>query len=127
MAKYRQDQINEAIKQELSMIFREVKDPRVSNAFVSVTGVDCAADLSIARVYFSALSGDVKQVGKGLTSAMGFIRGQLSQRCRLRVTPELKFIPDDSIQHGAHINTLLRSVEDDLRPDEGEDGGDDDE
>ena len=110
MAKYRQDQINEAIKQELSMIFREVKDPRVSNAFVSVTGVDCAADLSIARVYFSALSGDVKQVGKGLTSAMGFIRGQLSQRCRLRVTPELKFIKDGSIEHGAKIAKFLEEI-----------------
>ena len=114
MAKYRQDRINEEINHALCEIFREVKDYRVANAFVSVTGVDCAADLSIARVYVSALGGDTPTVIKGLNSAMGFIRGQLSQKCRLRITPELKFIPDTSIEHGADINKLLKSVESDL-------------
>ena len=89
MAKYRQDRINEEINHALCEIFREVKDYRVANAFVSVTGVDCAADLSSARIYVSALGGDTATVIKGLNSAMGFIRGQLSQKCRLRITPEL--------------------------------------
>ena len=118
MPKYRQDRINEEISHCLAEIFREVKDPRVSDAFVSVTGVDCAADLSVARVYVSALGSDMKPVIRGLESASGFIRGQLSSRVKLRITPALKFIPDTSIAHGADINKLLHSVEGDLRPPE---------
>jgi len=127
MAKYRQDRINEEINHALCEIFREVKDYRVANAFVSVTGVDCAADLSSARIYVSALGGDTAVVIKGLNSAMGFIRGQLSQRCRLRITPELKFIADTSIEHGADINKLLKSVEDDLTDDDDDNEDEDDE
>ncbi len=119
MPRYRQDRINEEISRSLAEIFREVKDPRVSEAFVSVTGVDCAADLSVARVYVSALGTDMKPVIRGLESASGFIRGQLSARVKLRITPALKFIPDTSIAHGADINKLLRSVEDDLKEPQG--------
>ena len=126
MAKYRQDRINEEINHALCEIFREVKDYRVASAFVSVTGVDCAPDLSIAKVYVSALGGDTAVVIKGLNSAMGFIRGQLSQRCRLRVTPELKFVADTSIAHGSDINKLLKSVESDLVPDDDDEDEDDD-
>jgi len=114
MAKYRQDVINEEIKNTLSLIFRDVKDYRVAGKFVSVTGVECAPDLSSARVYVSSLMGDSKSVIAGLNSAMGYIRSQLASRCRLRAVPELKFISDTSIQHGAHINSLLHKVEKDL-------------
>ncbi len=123
MAKYRQDVINEEIKNTLSIIFRDVKDYRVRDKFVSVTGVECAPDLSSARVYVSSLMGDKKDVIAGLNSAMGYIRSQLASKCRLRAVPELKFIADSSIEHGASINKLLKSVEKDL-VDETEDEAD---
>ena len=45
-----------------------------------------------------------------LASARGFIRNWLRQHLELRVTPELDFRPDRSMEHAAHIQALLRRV-----------------
>ena len=111
MAKYRRDRINDEMKKELAMILREVKDPRVSEAFISVTAVDATPDLKYAKIYYSAMTGDKKEIAKGLKSSAGFIRRMLAQRLNLRMTPELTFCEDHSIAHGAHISKLLNSIE----------------
>lgn len=111
MAKYRRGRINEEIQKEMTFILRKVKDPRVSDAFVSVTSADCTADLKYAKIYYSALSGDKKEVAKGLKAATGFIRRELAQSLNLRITPELTFIPDDSVAYGAHIASILNTLE----------------
>ena len=111
MANYRRGRINEEMQKELTMIMRRVKDPRVSDAFVSVTSADCTADLKYAKIYYSALSGDKKEVAKGLKAATGFIRRELAQSLNLRITPELTFIPDDSVAYGAHIASILNTLE----------------
>lgn len=51
---------------------------------------------------------------KDLKNASGYIRTQLAKNLNLRITPELKFIADDSIKRGAHITNLLRKVEKEL-------------
>ncbi len=115
MANYRKGRVDEEMRKELSEILRNVKDPRVTNAFVSITGVDCSADLKFAKIYFSVMgerrAGDA---GKGLENASGYIRTQLARSLNLRITPELKFIPDDSMKRGAHITGLLKQVEKEL-------------
>ena len=93
------------------MVLREVKDPRVANAFISVTAVDVTPDLKFAKVYYSAMQGDKKEVAKGLKSSAGYIRRQIAQRLNLRMTPEFTFCEDHSIAHGAHISKLLNSIE----------------
>ena len=105
--------INEEIQRELSGQLRRLKDPRVSQVgMVSVTRVDTTGDLRCARVYVSVLDKSrEKEVLKGLRSAAGFLRRELGQALQLRYTPELQFIPDDSILHGAHILEVLRKVE----------------
>ena len=101
--------INEEIQRELSEQFRRLKDPRVSSGMVSVTRVDTTGDLRYARVYISALDkGQKTEVLKGLKSAAGFLRHELGQALQLRYTPQLQFIPDDSIEYGAHILEMLR-------------------
>ena len=111
MAKYRQSRINEEMFKEAAQIIRTVKDPRVSEAFVSITGVEVTPDLKYAKIYYSALSGDKKEVAKGLKAATGFIRRELAQSLNLRITPELTFIPDDSVAYGAHIASILNTLE----------------
>ena len=91
-------------------MLREVKDPRISEAFISITAVDVTPDLKYAKVYYSAMMGDPKEVAKGLKSSAGFLRRQLAQRMNLRMTPELTFYVDHSIEHGAHIARLLEQV-----------------
>ena len=111
--------INEEIQRGLADQLRRLKDPRVSQVgMVSITRVDTTSDLRYARVYISVLDKDQeKDVLKGLKSAGGF----LGRALQLRYTPELQFIADDSIQHGAHILEILRQVE---RQDEARDDPD---
>ena len=123
MAKYRQGRINEEIQREMTSILRRVKDPRVSDAFISVTAADCTADLKYAKIYYSALSGDPKEVAKGLKAATGFIRRELARSLNLRITPELTFLPDSSIAYGAHIASILEGLDISPEEDEAEEAG----
>jgi len=111
MANYRRGRINDEMQKELSYILREVKDPRVKDAFISITAVEATGDLKYAKVYYSAMMGDKKEVAKGLKSSAGYIRRELAQRLNLRMTPELSFYEDRSIAHGAHISKLLSGIE----------------
>lgn len=119
MAKYRQGRINEEIQKEMASILRRVKDPRVGEAFISVTAADCTPDLKYAKIYYSALTGDPKEISKGLKAASGFIRRELARSLNLRMTPELTFINDSSISYGAHISSILERLE--ISPEEPED------
>ena len=110
MAKYRQGRINDELQKEIAMIIRDVKDPRVSNAFVSITAAEVTPDLKYAKIYYSALMGDKKEVRLGLKAANGFIRGQIARRMNLRITPELTFIEDGSIEYGAKISKILEGI-----------------
>lgn len=111
MAKYRRDRINDEMRREMMDILRKVKDPRVQDAFVSVTAVDCTADLKYAKIYYSALRGDEKELAKGLKAATGFIRRELAAGLNLRITPELTFVRDSSITYGAHISSILNTLD----------------
>jgi len=108
MASNRIGRINEEIQRELSSLIRTVKDPRVTG-MISVTAVNTTPDLKFCKVYISVLDkSDVNQVLKGLKSASGYLRRELGRALNLRNTPELTFVRDDSIDHGAHILDLLR-------------------
>ena len=107
MAKYRRGRINEEMFKEVAKIIQNVKDPRVSENFVSITGVDVTPDLKYAKIYYSALRGDKKQIKKGLESSAGYIRSQIARNLNLRITPELTFCEDTSIEYGAHIEQVI--------------------
>jgi ribosome-binding factor A len=108
MASNRIGRINEEIQREMSSLIRTVKDPRVTG-LISVTAVDTTPDLKFCKLYISVLDkSDVNQVLKGLKSASGYLRRELGRTLNLRNTPELTFVRDDSIDHGAHILDMLR-------------------
>lgn len=109
MASNRIGRINEEIQRELSALLRTVKDPRLQSGLVTITHVDTTSDLRYAKIYISALDKEnEKEMMKGLKSASGYLRWELGAALRLRYTPELQFIADDSIQQGAHILEMLR-------------------
>ena len=112
MASNRIGRINEEIQRELANQIRTLKDPRVSGTgMVSITRVDTTGDLRYSRIYVSALDkSQEKDILKGLKSAAGYLRRELGSALRLRYTPELQFIADDSIQYGAHILGLIHEV-----------------
>ena len=109
MASNRINRINEEIQKELSSLFRTLKDPRVQGGMVTITHVDTTSDLRWCRVFVSVLDKtQEKDVVKGLKSAAGYLRRELGAAIKLRYTPELQFVADDSIEYGAHILEMLR-------------------
>ena len=113
MASNRMARVNEELQRELAALIPTVKDPRVAEAgMISVTGVDAAADLKQAKVYVSVLDKSTeKDALKGLKSAAGWLRREVGRALTLRATPELFFIADDSMDKGAHILSILRSLD----------------
>lgn len=109
MAGYRMDRVAEDILRELSDIIRNLKDPRVSG-IVSIVKVTVSPDLSYAKIYVSAVGTDPQEAVKGLSSASGYARRELSRRLHIRKTPELKFVYDDSIEHSAKIAQILNDI-----------------
>ncbi len=111
MASFKVGRLSEDIKRELSALFREIKDPRVST-MLSVVRCEVSGDLSHCKVYVSAIEGEEKTVESvaGLKSASGFIKRELSNRLHLRKCPELHFIADSSIAYSAKINDILENL-----------------
>ena len=122
MASTKLQRINEDIQYALSELVRSVKDPRVQQGMISITGVDTTGDLKYCKVYLSVLGlQSEKELMKGLKSASGYLRRELGQRVKLRNVPELIFQLDRSIEYGAHINEILNKL--DIPEDTEDDGG----
>ncbi|MDD6188355.1 MAG: 30S ribosome-binding factor RbfA [Clostridiales bacterium] len=112
MASNKIQRINEDIQRELSSLLRNIKDPRLQQGMISITGVDTTGDLRYSKIYISVLgSFDEKELKKGLKSASGYLRREIGSRLNLRYTPELIFEMDHSIERGAHISKLLNELE----------------
>lgn len=113
MAGYKSDRVAEDIKREIIAIIRdEIKDPRVQGKLLTVIRVEVSGDLSYAKAYISAMEGieAAKEAVAGLKNAAGYIRREVGQRLRLRKTPELRFVADDSIEHGMSIAKMLNDL-----------------
>ena len=109
MSKYRRGRINDAVAQELAIALGEVREPKVINNFVSITRAEVAPDLKYASIYFSCI-GDSKEAIEGLKKCTGMLRHHLAVKLNLRITPELAFIKDGSIEHGAKISRLIEEI-----------------
>ena len=108
------------VQRELSQIIRsEIKDPRI-HPLTSVVAVEVTPDLKYCKAYISVL-GD-EEAGKatieGLRSAASFVRRELAHR--VRNTPEIKFILDQSIEYGVNMSKLIDEVTKDLHDNEEE-------
>lgn len=117
MSGHRMDRTTEDIKRELTAILREMKDPRVHDAFISIVRVDVSSDLSYCKIYISAMEGldAAKNALKGLKSASGFIRRELGQRLHLRHVPAPIFYATDSIEYSANISRILNDLEEEKK------------
>ena len=115
----RLNRINEELKREISNIINyEVTNSNVTG-IISVTSVKISPDLRHARVSVSILnSKNVKLTLAGLKSSSGFIRSRIAEKINLRVTPELVFELDSSMQYGEKIDTILKDIMKDIKPED---------
>lgn len=112
MASHRMDRTTEDIRREITAIFRTLKDPRVTECFVSVVRVEVTNDLSYCTVYVSTMEGLERtlEAVKGLKSAAGYVRRELGRALDLRHTPQLIFKATDSIEYSANISKILNDL-----------------
>jgi ribosome-binding factor A len=104
----RMRRVNEAVREVLSSrIAAGLKDPRIG--FVTVTSVDTSPDLRTARVYVSVLGSDDERADslEGLSSSAGFLQAALASELRMKHTPTLDFLHDESVDRGFRIDELL--------------------
>ena len=109
----RNERVRKALMREISdIIFREIKDPQICG-MVSITDVDVSPDNSAARVFYSVYGDDeVKEkTSKALERHVGQIRHEVGKRIRLRKTPTLLFILDNSMERGAKMMELINKIE----------------
>jgi ribosome-binding factor A len=108
----RTDRIDQLLRQEIGAILsKDVQDPRIG--FVTVTDVETAPDLSVARVWVSVIGQPAEraQTMKALHHALPFVRHELGSRIRIRRIPELQLRGDDTVQRGTRVLQLLAELE----------------
>ena len=108
----RADRVGELIHAELAdIVLRKLKDPRVG--FLTITGVRVSDDLKHAKIFVSVLGGEEakKDTLKGLRSAVPFMQREVGRRLKLRYTPEIMFVLDESIEKGAKMLETLKELE----------------
>jgi ribosome-binding factor A len=94
-----------------ALLTRGLKDPRVSG-FVTITGAKMSPDLKQVTVYVS-IHGDEatrKETLVGLRAASGYLKREAARNLKLRYTPDLRFVYDESVEEGDKINRLLQEV-----------------
>ncbi len=100
--------VNEAVREVLSARIAEgFSDPRIG--FVTLTSVETSPDLRHARVYVSVLGDETERADTlaGLTSAHGLLQQTIARELRMKRTPTLEFVFDESIDRGMRISELL--------------------
>ena len=107
----RPERLGDQVRGELcTLLQRSVRDPSLQ--LVTVTCVRMSKDLQNARVYYTTVgdNADEREVKRGLRRATPFLLGQLARRMRLRRTPELKFVYDNSVVRGERIAQVLEDL-----------------
>nr|MBP3681172.1 30S ribosome-binding factor RbfA [Clostridia bacterium] len=107
----RLNRINEELRKELSSILAyDLKNPNITG-MLSVTKVKITPDFKYAKVYVSILnSKNIDKTMQGLKESAGFIRSKIAKTINLRITPELVFEIDDSLEYGARIDNILKDL-----------------
>ena len=107
----RADRVAEAIREEVATFLAEdVKDPRITG-LVTVTGVEVTRDLRHAKVFVSVMGTDAERAAtfEGLASVARHLRARVGRALRLRLAPEITFLPDESVAaRGAHRDRCSR-------------------
>ena len=107
----RSDKVAQAIKKEVSNIIHdEMKDPRLG--FVTITEVELTQDLRFAKIFFSVLGTDEekKKTAEALNSALGFVRKLVSERVKMRFSPDMVFKEDRSSEYSMHIEEIMNEL-----------------
>ena len=108
----RNERVRKTLMKEIAdIIQKELKDSRI-NGIVSITDMEVAHDYSFAKVFYSVFAGeeDKKRTIQAITDNTPKLRYEVGKRVRLRLTPELRFVPDDSLERGSNVIELINKI-----------------
>jgi len=99
------------MKEIADILQREIRDSRISGV-VSIMDVEVSHDNSYAKVFYSVFGNDEQKqkTKEALEQNTAKIRYEVGKRIRLRLTPELRFIYDDSMERGTKITELINKI-----------------
>ena len=115
----RTQRVGGQIQRELAQIIQqELRDPRLG--LVTISAVEVSKDMTHAKVFVTLMNPeqDVAETLKVLKKASGFLRRAMGKRIVLRVLPELHFAYDSSLDEGARVDALLKTVAAESKGDE---------
>ena len=108
----RNERVRKTLMKEIAdIIQKELKDSRI-HGIVSITDIEIAHDNSFAKVFYSVFASDEEKQTtiKAITDNTSKIRYEVGKRVRLRLTPELRFIPDDSLERGSNVTQIINKI-----------------
>ena len=108
----RNERVRKTLMKEIAdIIQKELRDSRIAGV-ISITDIELAHDNSFAKVYYSVFAPEDKKQKtiEALEENVPKIRYEVGKRIRLRLTPELRFIPDDSLERGTHVMDLIDKI-----------------
>ena len=108
----RNERVRKTLMKEIAdIIQKELKDSRI-NGLVSITDIEISHDNSYAKVYYSVYASeeDKKTTISAIEENTSKIRYEDGKRVRLRLTPELRFIPDDSLERGSNVTAIINKI-----------------
>ena len=111
MKSVRVERINSEIQKAISHIIdNEIRDPQI-DAMISVSSVETTPDLSYCRVFITSIgTTPADEVLNRIKGAAGYIRGKLSKAIKLRITPRLEFLKDESVEYASNIENILKNI-----------------
>ncbi len=111
MATPRMRRINEVLREVIGATITELSDPRIG--FVTVTSVDTSPDLRAAKVHVSVLGDEEERQATmaGLASSHGVLQSKIAAETRMKRTPTLTFVYDETVEKGMRISRLLEEGE----------------
>jgi len=112
MPPFRNDKIRKTLIKEIAdIIQKKLNDSRIGGV-VSITDLEISHDNSYAKVFYSVFAPEEQKelTIKAIEDDASKIRYEIGRRVRLRYTPELKFILDDSIERGAKVSELIDKI-----------------
>tara|TARA_B100000003_G_scaffold130979_1_gene117494 strand:- start:1195 stop:1779 length:585 start_codon:yes stop_codon:yes gene_type:complete len=82
------------------------------SVMATVAEVEVSNDLQVVKVYVSILGDErgKKNAIKGLKRMEQYVRRKIGRRMSLRLTPEIRFVYDDSFERGQKVNALLDEI-----------------
>ena len=106
----RMHRVNDLLQEVANEVMRQVKDPAVEGALITITSVNVSPDLSSARLYVTVMNKPVAEVVEGLNRAAGFFRREMTKQVSLKRVPTLLFVYDDTLERAMQMQQLLHQV-----------------